>query len=255
LLAGNGSGVTITPQFNIPNSGFGSGHYALSIAGVNALSDGMLFATGGANSASGNVVPVGILPGGTGWDVRVNDQGGNFPATEQANWSFVYVPYTADNLLAGGNLSLDTTLYPGTVGILSSVGTFTAERVDLGPNGAITPPGTPDSVLDAGRFLIKISGKDDTTGTLLIGVSKYATAGGDSGADDNFLTYEYSSILGGWLVETYDLTGAGLQDSDIYFAYFDYNSPIMIPEPSALSLGALAGLASLLVRRRKARNP
>lgn len=246
LFAGNGAGVTITTQFNTPNASYGLGHYALSIAGVNSVSDGMLFATGAANSSSGNVVPVGILPGGTGWDVRVNDQGGNFPATEQANWSFVYVPYTADNLVAGGRLSLspldNSSMPPTSLDVLNSVGTFSTARVDLGPNGSITAPGTPDGQFDAGRFLITIPGKDDTTGTLLVGVSKYATASGNSGADDNFLAYEYSSLLGGWLVETYDLAGANLQNSDIYFAYFDYNSPISVPEPGSLALVTLGAL-------------
>ena len=58
------------------------------------------------NSSSGNVVPVGILADGSGWDIRINDQGGNYPATEQADWSFVYVPYIAGNLVAAGNLGL-----------------------------------------------------------------------------------------------------------------------------------------------------
>lgn len=247
FLAGNSTGVTVTTQFGVPAAGFGNGHYTLSIAGVDARTDGMLFAQGEANSNSGNVVPVGILPDGSGWDIRINDQGGNFPATEQANWSFTYVPYSAQNLLAGGNLGIDDAT---SVVVRQGVGTFTAERVDLGTNtGSIIPPGTPDGVMDPARFLIKIPGKDDMTGYLMVGVSKYATAGGNSGADDNFLAWEYSSALGGFLVETYDLTGANLQDSDIYFAYFDYANPIAVPEPGAACIAVCAALCLGSLRR------
>jgi hypothetical protein len=238
LLAGNGTGVTITPQFDAT---FGNGHYTLSIAGVDSRSAGMLFAVGGTNSSSANVVPVGVLPDGTGWDVRVNDQGATFPLTEQANWSFVYVPFASRNLVAGGRLSLaptnNSTGPPTSVDVLHGVGNFSASLVDIGnstTNASIIPPaGGSDGLLDAGRILITIPGKDDTTGHLMVGVSKYASTT-VFGADDNFLTCEYNAALGGFLVETYDLAGANLQNSDIYFAYFDYAAPLEIPDPTAL---------------------
>jgi hypothetical protein len=223
--------VTITHP---TDANFLFGHYTLSIAGVNAGTDGMLFCQGERNSSSGNVVPVGILPDNSGWDIRVNDQGQNFPATEEANWSFVYVPYTAQNLVAGGNLGIDD---PTSVVVRTGVGSFTVERVDLGDNTtSIAPPGAPDGNNDNGRFLIKIPDKTDMTGYLMVGVSKWATAGGFSAADDNFLTWEYDATLGGFLVESYDLAGANLQNSDIYFAYFDYSNPISLatnPPPHA----------------------
>jgi hypothetical protein len=132
----------------------------------------MLFAIGAENSSSGNVVPVGILPDGSGWDVRINDEGNNFPFTEQADWSFVYVPYSAPNLIAAGNLSLTSS---PTVGVQHSVGSFTASRVDLGPNGTITPPGTPDTIQDTGRVLNTNPGKNDTTGYQMVGISNRTT--------------------------------------------------------------------------------
>lgn len=254
LLAGNGAGVTITPQFDAT---FGNGHYTLSIAGVDSRNAGMLFAVGGVNATSGNVVPVGVLPDGSGWDVRVNDQGINFPTTEQANWSFVFVPFSAGNLLAAGRLSLapidNSTAPPTSVDVLSGTGSFSASLVDIGnsaTNASIIPPaGGSDGLLDAGRILITIPGRDDTTGHLMVGVSKYASTT-VSGADDNFLTYEYNAALGGFLVETYDLTGANLQNSDIYFAYFDYSAPLFIPEPSVFAL-TLCGVLAFQRRRRR----
>ena len=257
LLAGNGTGVTITPQFDAT---FGNGHYTLSIAGKDSRTDGMLFAVGAENASSGNVVPVGVLPDGSGWDIRINDQGGNFPATEQADWSFAYVDYSSWNLVAAGRLSLapinNSSAPPTSVDVLSGKGTFTAGLVDIGSsaaNGSIIPPSAgPDGLTDAGRILITIPGKDDTTGIMMVGVSKYASTT-VSGADDNMLTYEYNTALGGFLVETYDLNGANLQNSDIYFAYFDYANPIMVPEPTTWSLGALAVLAIGLARRRARR--
>ena len=249
--AGNNAGVTVTTQFDLPAAAFGTGHYNLSIAGVDSRVHGMLYAMSEENASSGNVVPVGILPDGSGWDIRINDQGGQFPATEQADWSYVYIPYNAGNLLAAGNIGIDDDASP--VAIRRSIGAFTAERLDFGPPGSIIAPGgIPDGISDPGRFLIKISGKDDMTGYLMVGVSKYATASGNSGADDNFLTWQYSADLGGFVVETYDWTTAPLQNSDIYFAYFDYANPIIpTPEPGTACL-AMLGLIALLGCRRRA---
>jgi hypothetical protein len=252
FLAGNSAGVTVTTQFGTPDATFGNGHYKLSIAGVDSRAHGMLYAVSEEDSNSGNVVPVGVLPDGSGWDVRVNDQNGNFPATEQADWSFVYIPYNAANMIAAGNLRRTGS----TLDVLTALGTFSASAVDLGPNaGGISPPGTPDGTNDLGRFLITIPGKDDTTGYLLVGVSAYASAGGFSGADDNFLAWEYMPSLGGFLVDSMDLTGATLQNSDIYFAYFDYANPILpTPEPGAASL-ALMGAVAFSIGRRKRHSP
>ena len=101
----------------------------------------MLFGMSEQNDTSGNAWQAGILPDGTGWDIRINDQGANFPATEQQPWSFVYVPYSAQNLVAAGRLSLTGGT---TLDVLNSVGTFTASRVDIGINSSITPPTAPD---------------------------------------------------------------------------------------------------------------
>lgn len=241
FLAGNSAGVTVTTQFSTPDATFGNGHYRLSIAGADSRKDGMLYAMSEEDSNSGNVVPVGVLPDGSGWDVRINDQNANFPGTEQADWSFVYIPYNAANMIAAGNLRRTGT----TAEVLTALGTFNVSAVDLGPNtGGISPPGTSDGTNDLGRFLITIPGKNDTTGTLLVGVSAYASAGGFSGADDNFLAWEYMPSLGGFLVDSMDLTGATLQNSDIYFAYFDYANPILpTPEPGAAWLAVMAAVA------------
>ncbi len=258
VLGGNTSAVTVTPLPMLPTAAFGNGHYQLSIAGVNSRFDGMLFGMSEQNDTSGNAWEAGVLPDGSGWDIRITDQGGNFPAGEAQPWSFVYVPYATTNLVAAGNLGLsprtNSSAPPTSVDVLSGVGTFTASLVDIGnstANASIIPPtgvpafptGGPDGLLDAGRILIQIPGKDDTTGVLLVGVSKLASSGGVDGADDNMLAYEYNAALGGFLVESYDLNGANLQNSDIYFAYFDYSNPI-VPEPASVCL-AVVGLLAL----------
>ena len=242
FLAGNTSGVTVTTQFNAT---FGNGHYELSINGIDSRRDGMLFAVGAEDSNSGNVIPVGILPDGSGWNIRVNDQGNNFPATEQADWSFVYVPYDSRNLVAAGELQLVSAELDG-IATVNGVGTFTASRVDLGVNGAIAPPTGADGLADAGRFLITIPGKTDATGMLMIGTSAYASAGGNSGADDNLTVWEYNAGLGGFLVESYDLTGASLQNSDIYFAYYDYAAPIEAPPVLTIEVDRGDGTITLI---------
>lgn len=125
-------------------------------------------------------------------------------------------------------MPLNTT---GDASVLSGIGNFTIERVDLGTNDSITPPGAPDGALDHGRILLKIPGKDDTTGMLMVGTSKWATNNNTTfAADDNFMAWEYDAGLGGFLIESYDLAGATLQGSDFYFAYFDYANPIELGE-------------------------
>ena len=52
FLAGNSAGVTVTTQFNTPDATFGTGHYTLSIAGINSTGNGMLFAMSEENSSS-----------------------------------------------------------------------------------------------------------------------------------------------------------------------------------------------------------
>jgi len=91
--------------------GFYGGLGILSLPGVDSQGDGMLFTIGNAEGDSGRRGPSAnnaALPDGTGWYVAVRDienskadptvyASGDGGAT--ASFSFLYVPYNADNLV------------------------------------------------------------------------------------------------------------------------------------------------------------
>ncbi|MEE8307025.1 MAG: LamG-like jellyroll fold domain-containing protein, partial [Gammaproteobacteria bacterium] len=196
LLASNGD-VTVTTTAKV-------GWYTLTIPGVNAASDGMLFTVGGSNENSGNTVVTTPFPDETGWEVTVMDQQQDFPAGVDQEWSFVYIPYSSINLI-GGRVDDDGSL-------LNSVGSFTVNNTGTG------------------MYEIAVPGKTDADGILLLTISKYATKSGVWGPDDNLLAYMYdpsaNSGNGAFVIESVDLAGATPQNTEFVFAFIEYANPI-----------------------------
>lgn len=233
LLGGNTADVTVTPLI----SPVDVGRFTLTIGGVNPTDDGVLFAIGGENSNSGNYITMGILDDNTGWDVRLNDQGLGFSSFgELGEFSFVFVPYATQNLVAG-RIADD-----GTILTTNAPGAFTV---------------TPQAI--AGEYLLTIPGKTIDDGMLLLQVTELVTAndtitGGEIRApEDNFLVYEYRDDLGGFLVKSLDLPGATDQTVTWTFAFIEYGNPLdpnPIPEPGSLVLFALGVLMMAPVSRR-----
>jgi len=237
VLAGNTTDVTITKR---SGTGVNSGNYSLDIAGVDPSTDGYLFTIGAQNENSANYAPTRIQPDNSGWDITVSDQGGDAgdgTNGENDDWSFVYIPETAGNLIAG-RIDDDATVLDG-VGIFSVTARPTT-----------------------GEYLLKISdglggflGKDD--GVLLLNVTK-DVGPTFNGADDNFLLQQYSSADEGFIISSHDLSSAADQTTEWSFAFLQFDSPPelsgVIPEPvtmAALSL-AVAGLGGYVRRRRRA---
>ncbi len=217
VLAGNTTDVTITKR---SGGGVSSGNYSLDIAGVNPSTDGYLFTIGAQNENSGNYAPTRIQPDNSGWDITVSDQGGDAgdgTNGEDDDWSFVYIPKTASNLIAG-RIDNDST-------VLDSVGSFSVA-----------------SRSTTGEYLLKISdglsgflGKDD--GVLLLNVTKDVAPVFD-GADDNFLLQQYSSADQGFVVSSHDLAAATDQTTEWSFAFMQFDSPpelSAVPPPSGSS--------------------
>jgi hypothetical protein len=211
VLAGNTTDVTITKR---SGAGVGVGNYSLDIAGVNPSTDGYLFTIGAQNETSGNYAPTRIQPDNSGWDITISDQGGDAADGtngENDDWSFVYIPETARNLIAG-RIDDDAT-------VLDSVGSFSVAA----------QPTTGEYLLKIPDGLGGFLGKDD--GVLLLNVTKDVAPGFD-GADDNFLLQEYSIADEGFIVSSHDLAAANDQTTEWSFAFLQFASPVYIRQPT-----------------------
>ena len=174
------------------------GRHTLDL-GVNSETDGMLFTVGGENED--NIVPTGVLAGGSGWDIRVQDNGYDFAtlgnAGEDDNFSFLYLPYSTSGLIGGRYSGISDVHY-------QSVGSFTMTRVL------------------AGRYRLSIPGESPQTGMLLLTVSYVANKSGIFAPDDNVLSYE--DDVGDFIIESRDLPNLGLQDTEFVWAFIPWQA-------------------------------
>lgn len=234
INAGNTSGVTVARDADDP------GRFTLSISGVNSRTSGMLFTVGGDNGNSGNTVATEVRADGSGWDIISYDQAGTFTDVDgdlegdggqDGSFQFVYVPYDTQNLI-GGRIDDDGSIMNGTSG-------FSASRTSTGSYLLQISDG-------AGGFL------DSSDGLIIANVSKGAVlaSGPAVDPDDNLLELSYNAGSQGWNVSSFDLPGAGFQDTEFVFAFVPYSAALTIPEPST-ALMAAAGLGLLLSGRRR----
>jgi hypothetical protein len=167
---------------------------------------------------------------GSGWEVRVWDQGADFPASGNADFSFVYVPYNAPNLIAG-HINDDATT-------ITSVGSFTVSPLAIAGEYLLQFPD------GAGGFL------DNTDGLLMLSVSKPATRDNlPLAPDDNFLVYEYNAANNGFIVVSHDLPNAADQTTQWNFAFLRYDAPVTVPEPGTIALAGIGFVVVLFGRR------
>ena len=245
LNSGNAlSGIPIfssQSKYNNPDSlltwvdlgGSFGGLAIVSLPGVNSQNDGMLFSIGNDenNSTRGPSANNAALADGSGWYVAVRDMetskadpavyatGGGSDAG--ASFSFLYMPYNADNLI-GGHIRANGT-------VVKSAGSFTVSR------------------LATGRYALTITGKTGSDGALLLQNSGYL-ASQPTVVDNSFLSYEYggtNSPSNAFIIESryVDMTGGGegvvaLRDADFNFVFVDFANPVAPPgtTPPVLSI-------------------
>jgi hypothetical protein len=214
----------------VDTTGFGtySGLAVLSLPGVNSVNDGMLFTIGNDenNSTRGPSANNAALPDGSGWYVAVRDMetskpdstiyatgGGNDAG---ASFSFVYVPYNADNLI-GGHIRTNGT-------VAKSTGNFSISR------------------LSTGRYALTIPGKTGSNGALLLQNAGYLASqpsGLTNVVDTSVLSYEYGGTntpANAFIIESrfVDASGGGegvvrLRDADFNFVFVDFQNPLAPP--------------------------
>ena len=238
--------VTWLEQY-YPGTGIYQGLANLSLVGVNSVNDGMLFTTGNNenNSTRGPSASNAALPDGSGWHVAVRDietsktdptvyatGGGNDAGT---SFSFVYIPYSAGNLI-GGHIAASGTKIKG-------AGNFTVTR------------------LSTGRYALTIPGKTGADGALLLQNTGYLAnqpVGYTNVVDNSYLSYEYGGTntpANAFIIETryVDASGGGggegvvaLRDAEFNFVFVDFLNPltptaVVVPafNPPVLSNGQL----------------
>ena len=205
-----------------------SGLAIVNIPSVNSTNDGMLFTVPNdeANGIRGPYANNAARTDGSGWYVAVRDietsksdptiyaTGGGSDAA--SSFSFLYVPYNADNLIGGHVRGNGTTS--------KSAGAFTVSR------------------LSTGRYALTIPGKTGTDGMLLLQNSGYLAnqpVGFSNVVDTSFLSYEYGGTntpANAFIIESryVDMTGGGegvvtLRDAEFNFAWVDFTNPLAPP--------------------------
>ncbi|BBO30482.1 dockerin type I domain-containing protein [Lacipirellula parvula] len=184
------------------------GSLTVALPGVNSLNDGILVAQVGGNIDSFAVATPDV--NGANWTVKTysND---TTATTNPVNW--IYLPYEADNLVAG-RVSANGTVVNST-GVGAAPGQFTLTK-EAG----------------SGSYLLTIPGKTPADGTLLL--TPEATAG----LEDNLLTYEAAG--NSFRIFSIDQVTAderqlsfitpSLEDTNFTFAFIDYDlAPTLNP--------------------------
>jgi hypothetical protein len=223
-----------------------SGLALLTLPGVNSINDGMLFTIGNDenNSTRGPSANNAALPDGSGWYVAVRDIETSKPdptiyATGGGNdasgsFSFLYVPYNADNLI-GGHIRTNATVAKG-------VGSFSVSR------------------LSEGRYALTIPGKTGTNGVLLLQNAGYLglqPPGLTNVVDTGGLSYEYGGTntpANAFIIESRYVDGSGggegvveLRDAEFNFVFVDFQNPVAPPGTVPPVLTLTRGGSSVVV--------
>jgi hypothetical protein len=214
---------------DLTGAGTYSGLAMVTLSGINSLTNGMLFTVGndennGIRGPSANNAP---LADGSGWYVAVRDiETSKADPTTYAttgasdagsSFSFLYIPWSADNLLAG--------YIRGTNGaVIKGVGNFNLQR------------------LSTGRYALTVPGKSGTNGVLMLQNTGYLAvqpSGMTNVVDNSFLSYEYGGTntpANAFIIEAryVDASGGGegvvtFRDADFTFVWVDFQNPLAPP--------------------------
>jgi hypothetical protein len=200
----------------------------VQLPGVNSLTDGMLFVAPTDGDNNTNIAAA--FPSASGWTVSVReddsatfDGGQDSLATGGANsFQFLYVPYSAPGLI-GGHVN----------------GSNAALINSAGDQGFSLTRRT------AGEYALSINGPgpsklDEGDGMLILSVAS-SMPGNPSFADRTFLSYEYETATGDFIIQSREVSATGqpsppsqnqfgdvlsLRDSNFYFAWIDFTDPL-----------------------------
>ncbi len=188
------------------------GRYVCRLPGLRPSRDGVLHVVGASNED--NCAAAAALPDDSGWLVALRDNGQDFAAGEDDDWSFVFAPYERAAAFAA---------VTGRVGsnanqIGAGAAAWTAQR--LGP----------------GDYLLRIPGVDDA-GDGVLAVTAAQLVSGEP--DDNVFAHAFDAGLGGFRIESLDLPGGSPQDSGFAFTFVPFHTASL----SAAGVGCPGGFA------------
>ncbi|MCA9260286.1 MAG: hypothetical protein KDA61_13840, partial [Planctomycetales bacterium] len=198
----------------------------VTLPGVNSASDGMLFVapTNGGNSSD----IAAAFPADGGWTVTIREDedatfdGSNYNDSGNS-FQFLYVPYTASNLIGGQVSGADASLVNGAG----------SERMQI-------------TRTTGGEYAVTVFAADGVTplteddGMLILSGSG-SMPGNAALADRTFFSYEYDSNSQAFVVQSREVAAISselsanvfgdylaLRDSDFYFAWVDFNNPLSL---------------------------
>jgi hypothetical protein len=201
--------------------GFYGGLAVLDLPNINSQNDGLLFTVSNDEGGSlrGNYANNAPRADGSGWDVAIRgiEESKSDPtayvADNLCSFSFLYVPFNADNLI-GGHVN-------GNGAVVKGAGSFTVSR------------------LSTGRYALTIPGKTGSDGALLLQNSGYM-ASQPTVVDTSFMSYEYGgtdSPSNAFIIEARAIdpaanNGVGaavLRDAGFNFVFVDFLNPLAPP--------------------------
>lgn len=225
---GTGSFSSISPNLDPSVVTFTSGLATVTLPNIDSASDGMLFVAPTSSSNASNIAAA--FPNSSGgWNVTVRrDDDADFSGLT-ANFGtgnrfqFLYIPYTARNLVGGHVSGADGSL-------INSAGN---ERFSI-------------SRTQAGEYALSVFGADGVTkltednGTLILSVAANLP-GNTTLADRKFMSYEYDAESGDFIIQSRELVAKNspnsqnvfgdelaLRDVNFYFSFIDFQDPVTL---------------------------
>lgn len=225
---GDGSFSSISPKLDPSVVTFAGGLATVSLPNIDSSSDGMLFVAPTSSSNSTNIAAA--FPNASGgWNVTVrkNDDAdfsgltANFGSGNR--FQFLYVPYTARNLV-GGHVSGDD----GSLVNAAGSDRFSISRTRAGEYAlsVFSMDGATKLTGDNGTLILSVAGRLPGSATL---------------ADRKFMSYEFDPVSGDFIIQSRELVARNspnsenifgdelaLRDVDFYFSFVDFSDPVTL---------------------------
>lgn len=227
-LAGTAVFSSISPELTPTAVTWVGGLGLVALPDVNSATDGMLFVAPTDSGNSSNIAAA--FPNAAGaWSVTVREDNDTDFTGATANlgtgnrFQFLYVPYTARNLVGGHVNGIDASLINS-----SGNNRFSIRRTR------------------AGEYAVSVFANDGTTkltednGSMILSVAANLP-GSTTLADRKFMSYQFDPVSGDFIIQSRELVAVNsnnsqnvfgnelaLSDVNFYFAFVDFSNPMTL---------------------------